>query len=340
MRHPRGVRPHHPRRSTAALTGTVVATGVVAAGAALVGAPDLFGLAGHRPFVWTVPFRVPVGAGLVGAALLAGAVGMRWRRVLPSAAALALVAAGSVGTTLARGTAAGELPAARPGDVTVLAANVLKAQADPAGLARLAVDGGADVVSMPESDQALADDVAARIGAATGTPVQVFWARDLGGGGYGTALLVSQSLGAYRTTGQLSGGVKAVVTAAPVSGNGPVLAAAHTAAPVPDLLGAWAVEVQAVADWCANTPGSILAGDLNATLDHPGLHLRGSCVDAGEQTGTGARGTWPAKYPAAFGATIDHALADGNAWRAVGSSVRVIPGSDHRALLSRWRPVR
>lgn len=330
---------HPPRRRSAALTGTVVATGVVAAGAAVAGAPELFGLAGHRPFVWTVPFRVPVGVGLAGLAVAAGLAGVRWRRVLPPAAALAVVAVGSLGTTFARGVSAGDVPAAREGDVTVLAANVLKAQADPAGLTRLAVDGGADVVSLPESSEALADDVAARIEAATGTRMQVFYARDLGGGGYGTALLVSQALGEYRATGELAGGVKAVVTAEPVSGDGPVLAAAHTAAPVPELLGAWAVEVQAVADWCANTPGAILAGDLNATLDHPGLHLHGSCVDAGEQTGTGARGTWPAKYPAAIGATIDHALADGNAWRAVGSRVEDIPGSDHRALLSRWRPV-
>ena len=54
MRHC-GAVPREPRpRSAAALAGTVVATGVVAAGAAVVGAPDWFGLAGERPFVWTV----------------------------------------------------------------------------------------------------------------------------------------------------------------------------------------------------------------------------------------------------------------------------------------------
>nr|WP_246314992.1 endonuclease/exonuclease/phosphatase family protein [Kineococcus aurantiacus] len=212
------------------------------------------------------------------------------------------------------------------------------ARADPAGVARLATDAGADAVSLPESTQAYADDVAARIRDRTGTGVQVFYLPDREGG-YGTALLVSQRLGEYRPTGELTGGVKAVVTAAPVSGEGPVLAAAHTAAPVPRLVDDWGVEVRAVADWCARTPGALLAGDLNATLDHPGLHLRGSCVDAGEQTGTGARGTWPAKYPAVVGATIDHSLADGERWRAVGSRVDTIPGSDHRALTARWRPV-
>ncbi len=111
-----GAVPREPRpRSAAALAGTVVATGVVAAGAAVVGAPDWFGLAGERPFVWTVPFRVPVGLGLAGLAVLTGLTGLRWRRTLPAATALALAAAGSLGTTLARGVSAGELPAAAPG---------------------------------------------------------------------------------------------------------------------------------------------------------------------------------------------------------------------------------
>jgi endonuclease/exonuclease/phosphatase (EEP) superfamily protein YafD len=330
-------RDHRPR-STAALAGTVAVTGVVAVGAAVVAAPDWFGLAGQRPFVWTVPFRVPVGSALAGVAVLTGLVGLRWRRALPAATALALAAAGSLGTTAARGLSAGELPAVRAGDVTVLAANVFLARADREGVARIAVDGRADVVSLPESTREYADDVAARIEAATGTGVQIFF-RDDRDGRFGTALLVSDRLGEYRGTGELTDGVKAVVTAEPVTGTGPVLAAAHTAAPVPELLGPWATEVQAVADWCARTPGALLAGDLNATLDHPGLHLRGSCVDAGEETGTGARGTWPAGHSALLGATIDHALADGNRWRAVGSRVEPIPGSDHRALLSRWRPV-
>jgi len=313
-----------------------VATGFVAAGAAVVGAPDWFGLSGERPFVWTVPFRVPVGVGLAGLALATGLAGIRWRRALPAATALALAAAGSLGTTVARGVTAGDLPAREQGDVTFLAANVLMARADPEAVAEMGLE--ADAVSLPESTEAFARDVAARIEARTGSPMQVFYLDDRRGG-FGTALLVSERLGEYRTTGEIADGFKANVTAEPVDGDGPVLAAAHTAAPVPELLEAWETEVQAVADWCAATPNALLAGDLNATLDHPGLHLRGRCVDAGEQTGTGAYGTWPANYPAAVGATIDHALADGSRWRAVGSQVLDIPGSDHRALLVRWRPV-
>ncbi|WP_432564487.1 endonuclease/exonuclease/phosphatase family protein [Kineococcus sp. SYSU DK003] len=318
---------------------TVLTTGAVAACAVLAAAPGTFGLAGRRPFAWTVPFRVPVGAGLAALAVASGVAGLRWRRALPCAAVLGAVAARSLATTFSRGLACGDLPSARPGDVTVLAANVFRAQADPVALTRLALESRADVVSMPETSPALAQDVATRLESATGARMQVFYAADGGGYGFGTALLISERLGGYRATGQLAGGDSAVVTAEPVDGRGPVLAAAHTAAPVPGLVRQWRREVRAVVDWCAATPGAIVAGDLNATLDHPDLQLRGSCVDAGQQVGTGARGTWPSTLPAVLGATIDHALADGNRWRPVGARVADLPGSDHRALLSRWRPV-
>ena len=342
MRHARGVpRPtSRPSARRSAGVATAVVTLIVAAGAAVGTQPQLFGLSGARPFVWSVPFRVPVGLGTAAAAAVLGLAGLRWRRVLPAATVLAVAAAGSLGVTAARGVSAGSLPVARPGDVTVLAANVFVAAVRPQVVADMALDAGADVVSLPETTQELADAVAQRIEAGSGRPVQVFFLPDRDyRGTYGTALLVSDRWGEYRATGELDTGIKAVVTAEPVSGEGPVLAAAHTAAPVPERLTAWAAEVAAVADWCARTPRSLLAGDLNATLDHPGLALTGSCVDAGEQTGTGARGTWPVRLPALAGATIDHALADGDSWRAVGTQVRELPGSDHRALLSRWRPV-
>ncbi|NAZ77885.1 endonuclease/exonuclease/phosphatase family protein, partial [Kineococcus sp. T13] len=320
-----------------------VLTGAAAASAAVALLPQWTGLAGTTPFAQAVAFRLPLGLGM-GALAAAAGLALRWRPgrrlLLPAATLLAVAAAGSLATTLTRGLGAGALPPAQPGDVTVLAANVLHVSADPADVARLAVRAGADVLALPEADRAYADDVAARVRAASGTRLQVLFTPDrVGRPGEGTALLVSERLGEYRATGELSGGVRAVVTAAPVAGPGPVLAAAHTAAPVPDLVADWRREVRAVVDWCAATPGALVAGDLNATLDHPALRLRGTCVDAGQQTGTAAHGTWPRRVPAALGATIDHALADGASWRAVGSRVEVVRGSDHRALLVRWRPV-
>ncbi|WP_432496918.1 endonuclease/exonuclease/phosphatase family protein [Kineococcus gypseus] len=330
-------------RHRAADAVTAVLTLSVAAGATVVAAPGWFGLAGERPLVWLVPFRVPLGLGLAGAAgltALVGLTGRRRRRALPAAAVLAVVAAASLTATAQRGLAAGELPPAREGDVTVLAANVLHARADRAAVADLAVRTGAQVLSLPESTAEYAREVAERVQASSGRRLQVFFSPDGGDGEEGTALLVDEALGEYRATDDFAGSTTAVTTAVPVSGEGPPLAAAHTAAPVPHRMAAWRREVPAVAQWCARTPGALLAGDLNATLDHPGMRLPGTCVDAGAATGTGARGTWPSGAPAALGATIDHALADGAAWRAVGSAVRDVAGSDHRALVVRWRPAR
>ncbi|WP_432571227.1 endonuclease/exonuclease/phosphatase family protein [Kineococcus sp. SYSU DK005] len=325
-------------RSRAADAATAVVTLGVAAGAVVVAAPHALDLAGHRPFVWAVPFRVPLGLGLGVAAGAAGLAGQRWRRALPAAAALAVVAAASLTATAQRGLGAGELPPARPGDLTFLAANVLHAGADREAVAALAARTGAQAVSLPESTPEYARDVARRLTAATGTGVQVFFAADDDDPREGTSLLVSEELGEYRQVEELTGG-KGVAVAVPVSGEGPPLAAVHTTAPVPAGVGDWAREVPAVARWCAENPGALAAGDFNATVDHPGLaDLPGTCVDAGAASGTGARGTWPANVPALLGATIDHALGDGSAWSVAGTSVHELPGSDHRALATRWRP--
>ncbi|WP_432497204.1 endonuclease/exonuclease/phosphatase family protein [Kineococcus auxinigenes] len=327
-----------PRRPSADVV-TAVATAGAAAGAVVVATPEWFGLAGTPPFAWAVPFRVPLGLGLAALAGVGGLAGLRWRRALPAAAAVAVVAAASLTVTAHRGLSAGELPPALDGDVTVVASNVLHARADRDAVAALVVDAGAQVVSLPEATRAYAEDVAARVEAASGRDLQVFFTGDRGGRAEeGTALLVGAELGEYRQTDDFAGSATAVTTAVPVSGDGPPLAAVHTTAPVPGNLREWSREVPAVSEWCAAHPGALAAGDFNATVDHPGLGAEGGCVDAGAATGTGARGTWPSDVPAVLGATIDHALADGSAWRAVGTSVRDVPGTDHRALVARWRP--
>ncbi|WP_369052675.1 endonuclease/exonuclease/phosphatase family protein [Kineococcus terrestris] len=340
-----GTAGRRPRAGAALVVGTAVSAAV---GAAVVAAPHWWGLGGTRPFAWAVSFRLPLGLGLAGLAGLAGLLGLsgprggsRRQLAAPVAAVLGVAAAGSLGVTLARGLSAGSLPPAGPADVTVVAANVRFASADRDAVAGLVVRHGADAVSLPEADLAYARDVAARVAAAGGPRMQVLFRTDRGDGRdrFGTALLVTDRWGPYRDTGELDDGFKAVVTAAPVAGEGPVLAAAHTAAPVSALLEAWRAEVAAVADWCGATPDALVAGDLNATLDHPGLAGADGCVDAGRATGTGARGTWPQRVPAALGAGIDHVLGHAASWEPAGTVVADLPGSDHRAVVARWRPV-
>ncbi|MDC7122361.1 endonuclease/exonuclease/phosphatase family protein [Cellulomonas fimi] len=119
-----------------------------------------------------------------------------------------------------------------------------------------------------------------------------------------------------------------------------MLVAAHPMAPIQrSAMPTWRQETALVAQECAATPGAIVAGDLNATLDHPGLRALGPCVDAARAVGAGARGTWPAGVPTLLAAPIDHVLVDGRRWRV--ASFDVLPetgGSDHRPVVARLVP--
>ncbi|MEU4746285.1 endonuclease/exonuclease/phosphatase family protein [Actinosynnema sp. NPDC023658] len=85
-------------------------------------------------------------------------------------------------------------------------------------------------------------------------------------------------------------------------------------------------------------PVRVLAGDFNATLDHVGLRrlLSSGYVDAADEVGAGLHPTWPsggALWPPPV--AIDHVLVDG---RCPVDSFAVVdvPGSDHRAVVSRF----
>ena len=97
----------------------------------------------------------------------------------------------------------------------------------------------------------------------------------------------------------------------------------------------WRAETRLIAATCADTPGAIVAGDLNSTLDHPGLQELGPCVDAARAAGSASSGTWPADVPTALAAPIDHVLVDGRAWRVTGFEVLPATGaSDHRPIVA------
>ncbi|GIG37806.1 endonuclease/exonuclease/phosphatase family protein [Cellulomonas pakistanensis] len=136
------------------------------------------------------------------------------------------------------------------------------------------------------------------------------------------------TIGAPRTVG-----VAATRTGVPAPD---VVVAAHTRAPsagssMPD----WRAHAEGIAEVCRSTPGAIVAGDLNATLDHPGLTDLRPCVDAAAATGAAGLGTWPADVPRLLAAPIDHVLVDGRAWRVTGFGVLPQVGSsDHRPVVA------
>ena len=97
----------------------------------------------------------------------------------------------------------------------------------------------------------------------------------------------------------------------------------------------WRHDTALIARTCATTPGVIVAGDLNATLDHPGLRDLGPCVDAAREVGRASWGTWPSSAPSLLAAPIDHVLVDGRVWRVVSFDVLPATGaSDHRPALA------
>lgn len=315
-----------------------------------------------RPLVWVAAALVaavgalltlPLGAGafvvaqlvsfraLLGLAALVPAVVLlavpAARRVLwPVGAVLVAVALGHAGVLLAR-----SLPAAGGDDeagadpvtvVTVLSFNTLDV-VPAADLVRLVQRTGADVVVLPETSQRTAAAVQAGLSSA-GTPLQALSTPGSVPSIAGTALLVSPAVGGDYRSEPLPTRLGSLRAS---SASGPTLVAAHPTAPITrSAMATWRDETAAVALACAQTPGAVVAGDLNATLDHPGLGDLGPCVDAARAAGRGAVGTWPADAPGVLAAPIDHVLVDGRAWRVVGFDVLAATGgSDHRPVVAR-----
>ncbi|MER5265827.1 endonuclease/exonuclease/phosphatase family protein [Actinosynnema sp. NPDC002837] len=84
-------------------------------------------------------------------------------------------------------------------------------------------------------------------------------------------------------------------------------------------------------------PVRVLAGDFNATLDHVGLRrlLNTGYADAADQVGAGMNPTWPAGALWPPPVAIDHVLVDERC-PVEEFTVVDIPGSDHRAVLTRF----
>jgi endonuclease/exonuclease/phosphatase (EEP) superfamily protein YafD len=111
----------------------------------------------------------------------------------------------------------------------------------------------------------------------------------------------------------------------------------HSVAPTAGAVPQWREDLGLLARWCGGSAPAVVAGDLNATLDHSALRVAISgCGDAAAQRGAGLSATWPTWAPSWLGPQIDHVLGT-EGITAETFSVRDIPGSDHRAVLTRLR---
>jgi len=300
-------------------------------------APRLLGVHGWSVVAHLVALRGLVAVGLltVAVVLVAGP----WRRHLAIPAAVLVLAAGVQVAVLADRGLTGAEPAAltaaqRPeGSVVVLVANT-QGGVSARDLAGLVAERGADVVALPETWPETAAEVV-RLATADGRDLQALGRVAAGADVTGaTALLVDRSLGEYRWAADLPT-LRAGFTAVPTTGGGPAITAVHTVAPVPGWMSAWRTEGPAVVAGCGASPGAIVAGDLNSSLDHPAFDALGAsgCVDAAQVAGAAGLGTWPATLPRVLGTPIDHVLADPEAWAVLRVAVLDPPaGTDHRVL--------
>ena len=303
--------------------------------ASLVVAPDRWGLHGVAPFAQAVALRAPVALGL---ALAAGLLlALPWRRRLGPAAVVLAVGALASGAVLAdRGVVAVATPTDRPevrpdGAVVVLVLNTQDALTGD-DVAGLVLARGADVVVLPETWVSVGEEVAA-LAAAEGRRLQVLGDDGDGWSATGaTTLLVDERLGDYDVVAHHPGRLSSF-TAAPAAGDGPTAAAVPPHPPLPGTMADWAAETVAAARLCETRAADVVAGDLNATADHPALRGLDRCVDAATVSGVGGVGTWPTTAPAWLGAPIDHVLVDDARWTVVSTTVLRPPtGTDHRAL--------
>lgn len=302
--------------------------------------PQLFGVQRALILSQVVAFRAPTAIALcVVAALLAV---VAWRGRTWSIAAGMAIACGIAGIAggaviVGRGAAAESVR----GEMTVLAWNTQGGAASPASIARLVSDVGAGIVSLPETNEYAAEEVA-EILAARGYPVTVHTAHgDTGYSEIPTSVLIADHLGDYEVDEGAGStpGLPSVVLR-PMDGTGPTIVAAHPFPPLPWRMGTWRAGLEWVADQC-DTPDVIVAGDLNATVDHLwGLGdddgLVGLCQDASLVAGAAAVGTWPVSAPPWLASPIDHVLT-GPAWSVRGASVVTSfddAGSDHRPVVA------
>ena len=268
-------------------------------------------------------------------------------RKLSGALALVLVLCiiANVGILAWRGFS-GKTPTASATSITVLEWNTEGENVPADTIAKLALAEHADIVTLPETTQALGEAVALAMKAG-GQPM---WSNTVTFDGeykaQSTTILLSPSLGNYTVTSYSGSGpplntnTVPTVVAKPESGTGPTIVAVHAVSPRAGQMANWRSDLSWVASQCQGDD-VILAGDFNSTVDNmaglgTGGGTLGNCADAGIAASGAAIGTWPTSLPSYLGAPIDHVMATAK-YRVTGFSVPSqydSAGSDHRPLIT------
>ncbi len=216
--------------------------------------------------------------------------------------------------------------------LTVLSLNTLQGRADIEVVGDLIGAERPDLVALPEAGVRFRDRLAPLV-----EPLgyrMLASPPDVGGSVGNMTVLVASRLGAVqaavgRDTAfpylELTGGSLGELR----------VVAIHPVAPRQGSVEQWRHDLEILGRWCASGTPAIIAGDLNATLDHSVLRdaMQG-CTDAAAQQGEGLAGTWPAGVPRWLGVQIDHVLTT-KGINAQSFEIFDVLGSDHRAVLAR-----
>jgi len=319
----------------------------------LIGAwPQLFGLELAPLIAQAVSLRAVAVIVAIIAIVALGFIGLLSRRLRRFAASAALLlilfSAVNVAVLSTRGFGNLGFETASLTDVTVLTWNTLGDAPGSAAVADLAIEQGADIITLPETTEAMGVEVAERMSQA-GQPMWVLTtAFDQISKARSTTVLISSALGQYqKVTDRGSTAQLPSIIVEPVNGIGPTIIAVHPVAPIPGELSTWHSDLDWLATACTGD-NVIMAGDFNSTLDHY-AHIAhadgatiGDCTDAGALSDNAAVGTWPTSIPPLLGTPIDHVMLTDN-WRVSGMRViesRDTAGSDHRPVVVQLSPSR
>lgn len=327
---PGPTRARRRRLALSLLTVVIVAVGML---------PDLSGLDARAPFAQLVAFRPVLLAALLAVGVGAAVAAVVRRRGWTLAAGLLAVGAVTSLLVVPRGLAGPDVPepdAPQRPALTVLAFNTYDGKADVAALADLIRATRPDVVALPESGRRYGDRLLPLL------PDYRFFTSLEGGDGAhahdveGVSALARDDVGDVTATVDRSTPFPSVVLQGGGLGRTRVVAF-HAVAPKPGDVREWRHDLGTLAQYCQDRDAGpvIIAGDFNATLDHSLFRSATlGCDDAAARTGNGLTGTWPTRLPRVLGTQIDHVLVTGGV-SVETFSIHDLPGSDHRALVSR-----
>jgi len=262
----------------------------------------------------------------VAATALVAAVVALVLRVRRAALVAALICAGLVALVAPR--ALGGPTEAQGGGgepLRIMTFNLERGAADPAAIAQLVAREDVDVLGLQEVDTAALARLDAALREALPSRVTA-----LGEGTHGTALYARGALRPLDPEDDQARALVAVPGAQAVD-----VVAVHPLSPESARrVDRWRADMRALPAATPKAGVRVLAGDFNATLDHPELRrlIATGYVDAAGVVGEGLRPSWPVGRLSPP-VTIDHVLADRRCG-VRGVEVHRLPGSDHRAVIA------